>query len=237
MQTRVRKLRAHHELAAKALRNKIEMRINRVPKRLWNRTLRDIQEELRTGKPALSAVKSADASRVRKAPIATKSTLKRSPVKLALAKPATTRSVPSFMAGTAASPIRQAPKTTLNMSPTKPLYPTITESTLSRSPTAASRDPSGTASGTRSRAGTRTTKATTVNSTTTTTKVVKKSDSNSSLTKSKPASRPTSAASTTGTANGTTRRVGRPPKVKTATDAPADPEPRRPVTRNLRSRA
>jgi hypothetical protein len=44
VETRVRKLRSHHELAARALRTKIEMRINRVPRRYWDMTLRELQQ-------------------------------------------------------------------------------------------------------------------------------------------------------------------------------------------------
>lgn len=42
-QTRIRKLRSHYELAARALRAKILMRINRVPRRYWDMTLRELQ--------------------------------------------------------------------------------------------------------------------------------------------------------------------------------------------------
>lgn len=45
MDNRIRRLRAQHHLAAKALRAKIEMRINRVPKRLWNKTLAEIAQQ------------------------------------------------------------------------------------------------------------------------------------------------------------------------------------------------
>ncbi|KAF5093641.1 hypothetical protein D0Z00_003937 [Geotrichum galactomycetum] len=44
VETRIRKLRSHHELAARALRAKIEMRINRVPRRYWDLTLRELQQ-------------------------------------------------------------------------------------------------------------------------------------------------------------------------------------------------
>ena len=36
MNERVRRLRAQYEVQAQALRHRIEMRINRVPKKLWN---------------------------------------------------------------------------------------------------------------------------------------------------------------------------------------------------------
>lgn len=42
-QTRIRKLHSHYELAARALRAKILMRINRVPRRYWDMTLRELQ--------------------------------------------------------------------------------------------------------------------------------------------------------------------------------------------------
>ncbi|KAA8908899.1 hypothetical protein TRICI_004712 [Trichomonascus ciferrii] len=42
---RLQRLRAQHELAAKALRSKIQMRINRVPKRLWHKSIREITQE------------------------------------------------------------------------------------------------------------------------------------------------------------------------------------------------
>uniref|UniRef100_A0A060T7K9 ARAD1D00286p n=1 Tax=Blastobotrys adeninivorans TaxID=409370 RepID=A0A060T7K9_BLAAD len=45
MDNRIRRLRAQHHLAAKALRAKIEMRINRVPKRLWTKTLAEIAQQ------------------------------------------------------------------------------------------------------------------------------------------------------------------------------------------------
>lgn len=45
LNNRINRLRSQHQLAARALRNKIEMRINRVPKRVWNLTLRQLDEE------------------------------------------------------------------------------------------------------------------------------------------------------------------------------------------------
>lgn len=42
---RLQRLRAQHELAVKALRSKIQMRINRVPKRLWHKSIREITQE------------------------------------------------------------------------------------------------------------------------------------------------------------------------------------------------
>lgn len=43
---RVSRLRSHHELASRALRTKIEMRINRVPKKHWNAKVRDLRAEV-----------------------------------------------------------------------------------------------------------------------------------------------------------------------------------------------
>lgn len=235
------------------MRTKIEMRINRVPKRFWNKTLREIQDELRLGKPP-ATVKSGHLSRVHKASAPVKSALKKSPVKLPLArvpaKPIT--SVPSY------SPIRQTQKKPLGtLSPTKSLYPTITEAPFMRSPKATSRelaketpfDTTAFSTGTRSRAGTRTVKTVgtgLISSTQTKPiRVIKKSASNSSIssttTKSKASTRTTTSASTTGTG----RRVGRPPKAKPVatgdsstndTSETASTAVRRPVTRNLRSR-
>ncbi|KAF8455641.1 Borealin N terminal-domain-containing protein [Terfezia claveryi] len=42
MNERVRRLRAQYEVQAQALRNRIEMRINRVPKKLWNAKMGDL---------------------------------------------------------------------------------------------------------------------------------------------------------------------------------------------------
>lgn len=39
---RVRRLRAQYEVQAQALRHRIEMRINRVPKKLWNAKMGDL---------------------------------------------------------------------------------------------------------------------------------------------------------------------------------------------------
>lgn len=233
------------------------MRINRVPKRLWNKTLREIQDELRLGKNP--TVKSANLARVHKAPAPAKSALKRSPVKL-------TKTTSTYMLGTAASPVRQPPPKKLpTLSPTKSLYPTISEAPILRSPSSAARDRVEILSGapqlstaTRSRAGVRATKAASTNtpvvtsaSTTTTTtaqaaapKVVKKSASNSSLTGAKKKTAAPRPASAAGSTTSTGRRVGRPPKVKastepasTTTSTSEQPAARRPITRNLRSRA
>lgn len=45
---RIQRLRAQHDLAARALRSKIGMRLYRVPKRLWNKTVREITEDKST---------------------------------------------------------------------------------------------------------------------------------------------------------------------------------------------
>lgn len=42
---RLQRLQAQHELAVKALRSKIQMRINRVPKRMWHKSIREITQE------------------------------------------------------------------------------------------------------------------------------------------------------------------------------------------------
>lgn len=42
MNERVRRLRAQYEVQAQALRHRIEMRINRVPKKLWNAKMGDL---------------------------------------------------------------------------------------------------------------------------------------------------------------------------------------------------
>ncbi|CAN6620894.1 hypothetical protein TRVA0_008S01420 [Trichomonascus vanleenenianus] len=45
LDSRINRIRAQHLLASKALQNKIEMRVNRIPKRLWGKTLRELRQE------------------------------------------------------------------------------------------------------------------------------------------------------------------------------------------------
>lgn len=66
VETRVRKLRSHHELAACALRTKIEMRINRVPRRYWDMTLRELQQLPRGGANSPRKPGPGDGARVTK---------------------------------------------------------------------------------------------------------------------------------------------------------------------------
>lgn len=155
VQARIAKLRAHHELAAKALRTKIELRINRVPKRMWTKTLREVQTELRLGRPAptvkgaglarvhkqapASATTAAAAQRLAGAAAAEKrstTTMKKSPAKITLAKyAAPTAASAAFSAlnsTTASAAVSHKTVAPLSpnkkpgmLSPVKPLYPTL----------------------------------------------------------------------------------------------------------------
>lgn len=140
VQARIAKLRAHHELAAKALRTKIELRINRVPKRMWTKTLREVQTELRLGRPA-PTVKGAGLVRVHKQAAAPTTTaaekrlaMKKSPAKITLANyaaPTAAAAAFSALSSTAAGHKPVAPLSPSKrqgggaLSPIKPLYPSL----------------------------------------------------------------------------------------------------------------
>lgn len=91
---RLQRLRAQHELAVKALRSKIQMRINRVPKRMWHKSIREItQERTNNGSFTLSELSKVlmkpsmdDQLKVSKVRQASASKSGHSPIKVGLTK-------------------------------------------------------------------------------------------------------------------------------------------------------